>query len=159
MDELHSLLRRQLRRFIGETESLLQEQADFLQAINDAYSQFDADRRMLEHSLELTSQELLEANAELSRSNVDLEIRVAARTAELSSSEARFRGLFEHAPISIWEEDFSAVRQYIDDLRAEGIVDFSAYFDAHPEAVAERAEVETERAEDLFPGEIVRVDD
>src|SRR6188474_3929818 len=94
MDELHSLLRRQLRRFIGETESLLQEQADFLQAINDAYSQFDADRRMLEHSLELTSQELLEANAELSSRNIDLEMRVAARTAELSSSEARFRGLF-----------------------------------------------------------------
>jgi diguanylate cyclase (GGDEF)-like protein/PAS domain S-box-containing protein len=87
----------------------------------------------------LTSQELLEANAELSRSNVDLEIRVAARTAELSSSEARFRGLFEHAPISLWEEDFSAVRQYIDDLRAAGVGDFSAYFDAHPEAVSESA--------------------
>src|SRR4029453_18701092 len=97
------------------------------------------DRKMLEHSLELTSQELLEKNAELSRINTELELRVAERTAELSSSESRFRGLFEHAPVSIWEEDFSAVRKYIDDLRSMGVVDFSTYFDEHPEAVAESA--------------------
>jgi diguanylate cyclase (GGDEF)-like protein/PAS domain S-box-containing protein len=139
MDELHSLLKRQLRRFTGDTKSLLEEQSDFLRAINDAYLEFDADRRMLEHSLELTSQELLERNAELSRINTELEMRVAARTAELSSSEARFRGLFEHAPVSIWEEDFSAVRQYIEGLRRAELVDFSAHFDAHPEEVAESA--------------------
>ena len=139
MNELHSLLKRQLRRFTGETESLPHEQANLFQAINDAYLQFDVERRMLEHSLELTSQELLEANAELSSRNTDLEMRVEARTAELSSSEARFRELFEHAPVSIWEEDFSAVREYIDDLRGIGVVDFSAYFDAHPEAVGESA--------------------
>ena len=71
---------------------------------------------MLEHSLELTSQELLEKNAELSRINTELERRVAARTVELSSSEARFRGLFEDAPISIWEEDFSAVIKLMEKL-------------------------------------------
>ena len=139
MDELHSLLKRQIRRFIGDTKPFPEEQTDLWRAINAAYWQFDADRRMLEHSLELTSQELLEANAALSRRNMDLEMRVAARTAELSSSEARFRSLFEHAPVSIWEEDFSAARQYIDDLRRAGVVDFAAYFDAHPEAVAENA--------------------
>ena len=139
MNELHSLLKRQLRRFTGKTKALPEEQTDFLRAINDAYWQFDADRKLLEHSLELTSQELLEANAELSKNNIDLEMRVAARTAELSISEARFRGLFEHAPVSIWEEDFSAVRQHIDDLRGAGVVDLLAYFDAHPEAVVESA--------------------
>jgi len=140
MSDLHSLLKRQLRRFAGETKPFTeQEQTDLLQAINEAYWQFDSDRRMLEHSLELTSQELLERNAELSRINTELEMRVAARTAELSSSEERFRGLFEHAPVSIWEEDFSAVRQYIDGLRRAEVVDFSAYFDAHPEEIAESA--------------------
>jgi len=139
MNPLHSLLKRQLRRFAAETIPLIEEQTEFLRAINEAYWQFDEDRRMLEHSLELTSQELLEKNAELSRVNAELELRVAARTLALSSSEARFRGLFEHAPISIWEEDFSAVRQSIDDLRAAGIVDFSAYFDEHPEEVAASA--------------------
>ena len=139
MNELHSLLKRQLRRLTDGNGSLSQDQPDLLRAINDAYWQFDADRTMLEHSLELTSQELLEANVKLSSRNADLEMRVAERTSELSSSEARFRGLFEYAPLSIWEEDFSAVRQYIDERRSAGVVDFPAYFDAHPEAVAESA--------------------
>ena len=136
MNQLHSLLKRQLRRFAQETIPLVEGRTDFLRAINEAYWQFDEDRRMLEHSLELTSQELLEKNAELSRINTELEGRVAARTVELSSSEARFRGLFEHAPISIWEEDFSAVRKSIAELRAAGVVDLSAYFDEHPEELA-----------------------
>src|SRR5262245_57661778 len=139
MNPLHSLLKRQLRRFADETIPLIEEQPDFLRAINDAYWQFDEDRKMLEHSLELTSQELLERNAELSRINLELEMRVAARTAELSINEARFRGLFEHAPVSIWEEDFSAVRQYMDDLRRAGVVDFSTYFETFPESVAKSA--------------------
>ena len=141
MNALHSLLKRQLRRFTDEAIPLPEEPTGFLRAINDAYWQFDADRRMLEQSLDLTSQELLERNAELARVNADLETRVAERTAELSGSEARFRALFEYAPISIWEEDFSAVRRYIDDLRLAGVTDLPAHFEAHPEAVAECAEL------------------
>jgi diguanylate cyclase (GGDEF)-like protein/PAS domain S-box-containing protein len=139
MSDLHSLLKRQLRRFGLDAKAFSEEQARLLQVINEAYFGFDADRKMLEHSLELTSQELLGRNAELSQINAELEARVAARMAELSSSEARFRGLFEHAPVSIWEEDFSAVRQYLDGLRRAEVVDFSAHFDAHPEEVAECA--------------------
>ena len=137
MNALHSLLKRQLRRFADETIPFVGAHTEFLRAINDAYWQFDEDRKMLEHSLELTSQELLEKNAQLRHINSELEIRVAARTAELSRSEARFRGLFEHAPLSIWEEDFSAVRRNIDELRTSGVVDLTAHFDAHPEFIAE----------------------
>jgi len=50
-------------------------------------------------------------------------------------SEARYRGLFEDCPTSLWEEDFSAVRTYIDGLRQSGITDLRAYFDAHPDAL------------------------
>jgi len=46
MNEFHSLLKRQLRRFTGDNKSLVEEQTDLLRAINDAYLQFDADRRM-----------------------------------------------------------------------------------------------------------------
>ena len=140
MNPLHRLLKRQLRRFANETIPLIEEHSEFIRAINDAYWQFDTDRKMLEHSLELTSQELLDKNAQLTRINTELERRVLARTAELSRSEARFRGLFEDVPLSIWEEDFSAVRQNIEKLRASGIEDLAAYFDEHPEAVAENAE-------------------
>jgi len=65
MTERHSLLRRQLRR-LPEGEATLGEQGrGFLDAVDEAYRQFDADRRMLERTLELSSQELLQANGEM----------------------------------------------------------------------------------------------
>ncbi len=45
----------------------------------------------------------------------------------------RYRALFEYSPTSLWEEDFSAVKLYVDGLREKGIQDFRAYFNDHPE--------------------------
>jgi PAS domain S-box-containing protein len=53
----------------------------------------------------------------------------------LRESEARYRSLFEDSPISLWEEDLSEVKKYIDSLRAAGVSDLRAYFDDYPEAV------------------------
>jgi two-component system, cell cycle sensor histidine kinase and response regulator CckA len=60
---MHSLLKRQLKRQFGEQvpENLL----PFLDVINRAYQDFDADRLMLERSLDLSSRELLRANTDL----------------------------------------------------------------------------------------------
>ena len=55
----------------------------------------------------------------------------------LHESEVRFRELFEESPISLWEQDFAAVKQRIEALRQEGVQDFRAFFKDHPEAVAE----------------------
>ncbi len=60
----HSLLARQLRR-AGVTEPLEPALASVLQAVNSAYFDFDHGRQMLERSLDLTSEELLQANAGL----------------------------------------------------------------------------------------------
>ncbi len=57
----------------------------------------------------------------------------------LQESERRYRTLFEQSPISIWEEDFSAVQEYFTELRARGVTDWAAHFAAHPEDVAECA--------------------
>lgn len=54
----------------------------------------------------------------------------------LRASEIRYRGLFEHSPISLWEEDFSQIKQEIDTLLANGVSDLNAYFKRHPEVVA-----------------------
>jgi len=54
-------------------------------------------------------------------------------------SEARFQGLFEESPISLWEEDFSAVKPRLEALRQQGVIDFPAYFAEHPEVVGECA--------------------
>jgi PAS domain S-box-containing protein len=54
-------------------------------------------------------------------------------------SELRYQGLFEDSPISLWEEDFSSVKQRIEELRGQEIVDFRAFFGDHPEELAECA--------------------
>ena len=53
----------------------------------------------------------------------------------LLESEKRYRSLFEDSPISLWEEDFSDIKKYIDSLRASGVKDFRTYFNNHPEDV------------------------
>jgi len=47
----------------------------------------------------------------------------------------RYRVLFESTPVSLWEEDFSAVRQYADRLRASGVEDVRAYLDKNRDEV------------------------
>ena len=61
---MHSLLRRQLKRCFADGHVPGELQA-MLDAVDKAYEQFDNDRAMLERSLDLSSQELLQANSEL----------------------------------------------------------------------------------------------
>jgi hypothetical protein len=46
-----------------------------------------------------------------------------------------FQSLFEYAPISLWEEDYSAIKLFFDNLRADGVVDLHLYLDEHPEEI------------------------
>jgi diguanylate cyclase (GGDEF)-like protein len=55
---------------------------------------------------------------------------------EIREAERRFQSLFEVSPISIWQEDYSAVKQFFDGLRDQGVSDLEEYLRAHPEAVA-----------------------
>ena len=65
MDAMHSLLKRQLKRQFGDGFAIPAEWQAFIDSVNNAYREFDADREMLEHSLDLSSQELLDANTEM----------------------------------------------------------------------------------------------
>jgi len=53
----------------------------------------------------------------------------------LRESEGRYRGLFENSPISLWEEDFSAGKDFFRRLCDSGVDDLRDYFETHPEAV------------------------
>lgn len=52
-----------------------------------------------------------------------------------AQSELYARGLFEHSPVSLWVEDFSAVKMLLDEVRERGIVDFRTFVNVHPEFV------------------------
>ena len=54
----------------------------------------------------------------------------------IRDSEARYRGIFDHARVSVWEQDFSAVAAWLDGLRAAGVADLRAHLAAHPDLVA-----------------------
>ncbi|MBC8507059.1 MAG: response regulator [Anaerolineales bacterium] len=64
----------------------------------------------------------------------ELDMRKEAETSR-SLSERRYRAIFEDAPISLWEEDFSDVKRYIDSIKNEGVDDIEAYLEEHPETI------------------------
>ena len=53
--------------------------------------------------------------------------------------EEKYHALFTACPISLWEEDYSAVKQFLDELRQKGVSDFNAYFATHPNDIAKCA--------------------
>lgn len=89
---MHRLLTRQLARH-GVTE-VPQPLATLFAAIENAYAQADEDRELLERSLDLTSKELLQRNAEL---RADIAGREKAER-RLRKSEARLRGILGALP-------------------------------------------------------------
>jgi diguanylate cyclase (GGDEF)-like protein len=53
----------------------------------------------------------------------------------LKKAETRFHHLFMYAPISLWEEDYTAIKQEFDRLRAEGVTDLRGYLASDPHAI------------------------
>jgi PAS domain S-box-containing protein len=131
---VHKLLSRQLKRLFGDAERVPAELAELVAAIDSAYHQADADRLLLERSLDLTSEELLKANTELRLDRQELEQRVAERTAELlaanrelereiaerrtaerrlRASELRFQTLADNSPTGIFHSDAAGRTVYV----------------------------------------------
>jgi PAS domain S-box-containing protein len=65
MDKMHSLLKRQLKKKFGSVEKTPEDFKEFIGVVNEAYFNFDEDRLMLEHSIDVSSSELVEANSQM----------------------------------------------------------------------------------------------
>lgn len=46
--------------------------------------------------------------------------------------ESQLQNIFNHAAVSIWEEDFTAVKAALEELEAQGVTDMKKYLDNHP---------------------------
>lgn len=55
----------------------------------------------------------------------------------LRENAERYRAIFNHAYVSLWEEDCSEVRKELDRLRAEGIEDIRTYLRHNPQKIGE----------------------
>lgn len=62
---MHSLLKRQIKRFLNDAPLPQEGWDDFINAVDSAYVASDTDREMLERSMELSSHELLKMNSEM----------------------------------------------------------------------------------------------
>jgi PAS domain S-box-containing protein len=65
MDKIHNLLRRQLRKIFGSANNVTKDFQQIVDTVNEAYFNFDEDRLMLERSIEISSNELVEANSRM----------------------------------------------------------------------------------------------
>lgn len=91
LSEFHSLLKRQLKGHFNNQDNIPKEIVEFLKDVNLAYEQADQDRNMLELSLDLSSEELLNANAELLGHRKRLELLVEERTNELRRTNQKLQ--------------------------------------------------------------------
>ncbi|MBK7868665.1 MAG: hypothetical protein IPJ75_17645 [Ignavibacteriales bacterium] len=122
--EFHSLLRRQLKRYYGSVENVPEDMQPLFRIINETYNQYDEDRLLLERSLELSSEELFQANSEMRavfRLFPDIFFRIDenARIIDFNigsgvkvfDSESKFAGtlLFDHFDEEIYDLFNSAI--------------------------------------------------
>ena len=55
----------------------------------------------------------------------------AWREETLRVREERYRTLFEDSPFPMWEEDFSSVKEFLDELKARGVTDIREHLATH----------------------------
>ncbi|HYA15624.1 MAG TPA: sensor domain-containing diguanylate cyclase [Syntrophales bacterium] len=65
MKRMHSLLKRQIAKRLGDINAMPKGWDALLNDVNATYRQMDLDRNVLESTLEMTSQELLQAHSEM----------------------------------------------------------------------------------------------
>ena len=74
----------------------------------------------------------------------DLTERRKAREA-IRRTEQHYRTLFHALPIAVYEEDFSAVGEWLDDFREGGVLDIRSYLDSNREKLREAISLITVR--------------
>lgn len=70
----NKLLQRQISKYAENMEDLPENILNLLQVINDSYSHYEKDRKMLERTIELCSSEMIQLNSKLRKETQELKI-------------------------------------------------------------------------------------
>jgi len=108
---MHPLLERQINRCLGGADGLPVGWADFFAAVGDAYARGDADRRMVERSLDEMSQELTERNRDLRGELEARRVTEKALLAEKAEQTALIRKLEEAHNQLLQSEKLASIGQ------------------------------------------------
>jgi signal transduction histidine kinase/DNA-binding response OmpR family regulator len=106
----HRLLDRQVRKYLGPDAKIPPEWEGLLHAVEEAYEQFDKDRRLTEHAMMLSSEEIASRNDRLVAEN-------AQRRAVQERLQASVRALrLDMMPDHALEDDLMALTAVLDRL-------------------------------------------
>ena len=116
----HKLLLRQLKRSgFSAPEEMSEEHVAFLEKVSKSYKEADEERKLTNHSIEVSSREMEKLYAKLEGHNDELEKQVLRRTHELTKANRLFRSLSELAPVGIFRSDKTRNLVYINQFFRE----------------------------------------
>ena len=72
MKDLNKLLVRQAEKYLGGVDNIPENYHAFIQAINESYNHYEKDHHLLERSIELSSEEMIELNEQLRKETKQL---------------------------------------------------------------------------------------
>jgi signal transduction histidine kinase len=103
---MHSLLKRQLKKYLPETYSDNRDLDQLLDAIANSYENYDEKLRMLQRATALSSDELYDANRELEKEAARQKQVLNSLESALSALQANFKQ--QEVPKNIVDSDFDA---------------------------------------------------
>ncbi len=114
----NKLLERQIRKIFGNLNSIPEGMESLLRAISDAYDSFDTDRKLIEHSFDVSSEEFISTNKKLS---LEIAERVKMEK-ELQESEAKLKIIFNNSGGAIFIAELSTGKIIDCNIYAEKII-------------------------------------
>jgi PAS domain S-box-containing protein len=98
---MNKLLQRQLQKYLGPDDTVPEKYLALFDAISDSYDHFEKDRRMLERSIDLSSNEMIDLNKKLSQDLKEKEMTEK----ELRSTNLRLTYHLNNTPLAVVEWD------------------------------------------------------